>query len=234
MDLALYKELHDRIRNENRDVILNFTTGEGGRFIPSEHNPQEAANGSTLCLPERRVEHIEVLRPEVCTLDFNTMWSGQAAVINSPRSIEIMARKIYGAGVKPEIELFGSGDINMMLHFLERGIIKPPLMIQIVLGVRYGAIANTQTLQYFVSQLPSDCEWAAFGIGKDEFPMVAQSWLLGGHVRVGMEDNLHIRKGELCKDNAQLVKKARHLIDELGGAIASPTEARELLGILPP
>ncbi len=231
MDFALYQELVDRIRTENRDVILNLTTGEGGRFVPSDDNPQVAAAGSTLCAPEARVSHVEKLRPEICTLDFNTMWSGQAAVINSPRNVEIMAGRIYAAGVKPEVELFGTGDIHMMQHFLEQGILTGPLMIQIVMGVRYGAFANPETLQYFVSQLPRDAEWAAFGIGRHEFPMVAQAWLLGGHVRVGMEDNLYIRKGELCRDNAQLVHKAVSLIDHLGGEIASPDEARDILGL---
>lgn len=233
MDFALYQELHDRIRNANRDIILNFTTGEGGRFMPSDDDPKVAAPGSTLCRPERRVAHVEKLRPEICTLDFNTMWSGQAAVINSPRSVTIMAERIYTAGVKPEIELFGTGDLHMMLHFLETGVLRGPVMVQIVTGVRYGAMANSETLQYFASQLPKDCEWAAFGVGRHEFPMVAQSWLLGGHVRVGMEDNLHIRKGELCRDNAQLVSKAISLIDHLGGEIASPAEARDILQLAP-
>src|SRR5690606_21804480 len=182
MDYALYDEMVGYIREKNREVILNLTTGEGGRFVPSEDDPRKAAEGSTLCAPERRVSHVEALRPEICTLDFNTMWSGQAAVINSPRNIEIMAQRIYAAGVKPEIELFDTGDLHMAKHFLEQGILKGPLMIQIVLGVRYSAVANSQTLQYFVSQLPPDCEWAAFGIGRHEFPTVAQSWLLGGHV----------------------------------------------------
>lgn len=231
MEFALYQELHDRIRNENRDVIINLTTGEGGRFVPSEDEPKIPAAGSTLCRPELRVAHVEKLRPEVCTLDFNTMWSGQAAVINSPQNVRIMAERIYAAGVKPEVELFGTGDIHMMLHFIEQGILKGPLMVQIVMGVRYGAMANPETLQYFVSQLPRDAEWAAFGIGRHEFPMVAQAWLLGGHVRVGMEDNLYIRKGELCRDNAQLVAKAVSLIDHLGGEIASSQEARDILGL---
>lgn len=231
MDLALYTEMVGYIRDRNRDVIINLTTGEGGRFVPSIENPQLAAAGSTLCAPERRVAHVEELRPEICTLDFNTMWSGQAAVINSPRNIEIMAQKIYAAGVKPEIELFDSGDLHMAKHFLEKGILKGPAMFQLVLGVRFGAVANSQTLQYLVSQLPHGSEWAAFGIGQFEFPMVAQAWLLGGHVRVGMEDNLYIRKGELCRDNAQLVAKAASLIDHLGGQIASAQEARDMLGL---
>jgi len=231
MDLTLYEELVGLIRAENRNVIINLTTGEGGRFVPSIDEPRVAAEGSTLCRPELRVAHVEQLKPEICTLDFNTMWSGQAAVINSPRNVQIMAEHIYAAGVKPEIELFDTGDLHMARHFLDQGILKGPLMLQIVLGVRYGAVANSETLQYFVSQLPKDCIWAAFGIGRHEFPMVAQSWLLGGHVRVGMEDNLYVRKGELCRDNAQLVAKAANIIGQLGGEIASPDEARDILGL---
>jgi len=231
MDIALYEEVVSFIRHKNREVILNLTTGEGGRFIPSIEDPRIAASGSTLVQPESRVAHVEKIKPEICTLDLNTMWSGQAAVINSPRNIGIMAEHIYAAGVKPEIELFDTGDLHLAKTLLEKGSLKPPVMIQIVLGVSYGAVANTQTLQYFVSQLPTDCVWAAFGIGRHEFPMVAQSWLLGGHVRVGMEDNLHVRKGQLCENNAELVEKAVGIIDQLGGEIASPQEARQILGL---
>ncbi|MBL1421336.1 MAG: 3-keto-5-aminohexanoate cleavage protein [Alphaproteobacteria bacterium] len=231
MDLGLYEEMYHLIRSKNSDLIINLTTGEGGRFVPSEDDPQIAAKGSTLCSPERRVEHVKRLKPEICTLDFNTMWSGQAAVINSPRNVEIMADIIYAAGTKPEIELFDGGDLNMALNFLKKGIIKAPLMMQIVMGANYGAIANPQTLMYLVSQIPEDTVWAAFGIGRHEFPMVAQAYLLGGHVRVGMEDNLQISKGVLCKDNAQLVGKAKLIIENLGGTIASPTDARKILNL---
>lgn len=231
MDLALYRELVERIRDKNDGVILNLTTGEGGRFVPSDDNPQVAATGSTLCSPEKRIAHVETLRPEICTLDFNTMWSGQASVINAPRNLEIMAKGIYGAGVKPEIEIFDSGDLHMVKDFVARGIIKTPLMVQMVLGVRFGAVANPETMAYLVSQLPEGTEWAAFGIGRMSFPMLAQAYLLGGHVRIGMEDTAYISKGEHCTSNAQLVDKAVTIIDNLGGTIASPNEARAILGI---
>ncbi|SFR13234.1 3-keto-5-aminohexanoate cleavage protein [Poseidonocella sedimentorum] len=231
MRLDLYQELVERIRAENTDVLLNLTTGEGGRFIPSEIDPQVAASGSTLCAPERRVAHVEALRPEICTLDFNTMWSGQASVINSPRNLEIMAQRIYAAGVKPEIEIFDSGDLHMVKDFVARGVLHTPLMVQMVLGVRFGAVANPATMAYLVSQLPEGSQWAAFGIGRAAFPMLAQAWLLGGHIRIGMEDTAHIAKGNHCESNAQLVEKAGRIIGDLGGALASPAEARELLGI---
>jgi len=166
MRMDLYRELVELIRDKNDDIILNLTTGEGGRFVPSDTNPQIAAPGSTLCDPEKRVAHVEELRPEICTLDFNTMWSGQASVINSPRNVEIMADRIYAAGVKPEIEIFDSGDLHMVKDFISRGVLKTPLMLQMVLGVRFGAVANPETMAYLVSQLPEGTEWAAFGIGR--------------------------------------------------------------------
>jgi uncharacterized protein (DUF849 family) len=212
-------------------VLLNLTTGEGGRFIPSDDDPQVAAPGSTLCVPEKRVAHVEALQPDICTLDFNTMWSGQASVINAPRNLEIMAGRIYDAGVKPEIEIFDSGDLHMVNDFVARGVLKTPLMVQMVLGVRFGAVANPATMAYLVSQLPEGTEWAAFGIGRAAFPMLAQAWLLGGHIRIGMEDTAHIAKGQHCESNAQLVEKAARIIGDLGGALATPNEARSILGI---
>ena len=231
MDLNLYREMVDRIRDKNADVILNLTTGEGGRFVPSVEDPKVAAAGSTLCAPEKRVAHVEDLVPEICTLDFNTMWSGQASVINAPWSLEAMAERIYAAGVKPEIEIFDSGDLHMVKDFVARGIIKTPLMVQMVLGVRFGAVANPEPMAFLVSQLPKDTQWAAFGIGRAAFPMLAQAFLLGGHVRIGMEDTAYIRKGEYCTSNAQLVEKAVSIIDSLGGTMATPDEARAILGI---
>lgn len=231
MDIALYRELVERIREKNENIILNLTTGEGGRFVPSKDDPKIADTGSTLCAPEKRVTHVEKLRPEVCTLDFNTMWSGQASVINAPWNLEKMAERIYATGVKPEIEIFDSGDLHMVKDFIARGIIKTPLMVQMVLGVRFGAVANPATMAYLVSQLPQGTEWAAFGIGRMAFPMLAQAYLLGGHVRIGMEDTAYISKGEHCTSNAQLVEKGVGIIDSLGGSIASPDEARDILGI---
>ncbi|RPE66518.1 uncharacterized protein (DUF849 family) [Pacificibacter maritimus] len=231
MRLDLYSELFERIRAENKDVLLNLTTGEGGRFIPSDIDPKVAAEGSTLCVPEKRVAHVEALKPEICTLDFNTMWSGQASVINTPRNLEIMAGRIYNAGVTPEIEIFDSGDLHMVKDFVARGVLKTPLMVQMVLGVRFGAVANPATMAYLVSQLPEGTQWAAFGIGRNAFPMLAQAWLLGGHIRIGMEDTAHIAKGQYCESNAQLVTKAAGIIGDLGGDLASTDEARDILGI---
>lgn len=142
-----------------------------------------------------------------------------------------MARRIYAAGVLPELELFDGGDLQLAQALQADGTLRNPLLIQIVLGVRYGAIPNPETLFYFASQLPKDCIWAAFGIGRHEFPLLAQAFLLGGHVRVGLEDNVYIRKGVLARDNAELVEKAGTIIENLGGALATPAEARGILGL---
>lgn len=227
----LFDEIVARIRDAGCDVILNLSTGEGGRFVPSDDDPRVAAPGSTLMRPELRVAHVERLRPEVCTLDFNTMYSGTAVVINTPRNLEIMARRVLDAGVVPEIELFDSGDLQMALAFVERGILRGPLMWQIVLGVRYGAMADSQTMMYFASRLPRGAPWTAFGIGRMAFPMLAQAFLLGGHVRIGMEDTVYLDKGVLAPSNAALVDKACSIVHSLGGRIATVQEARDLLSL---
>jgi uncharacterized protein (DUF849 family) len=227
----LFDEIVARIRDAGCDAILNLSTGEGGRFVPSDDDPKVAAAGSTLMRPELRVAHVERLRPEVCTLDFNTMYSGSSVVINTPRNLEIMAQRVLAAGVVPEIELFDTGDLQLALGFVERGVLRGPLMWQIVLGVRYGAMADPQTMMYFASRLPRGAPWTAFGIGKQAFPMLAQSFLLGGHVRIGMEDTVYLDKGVLTPGNANLVEKGVRIVESLGGRIANVTEARAMLGL---
>ena len=231
MNLDTYIEIVERIEKCNREVIINLTTGEGGRFVPSPGEPRVAGPGTTLATPLARTAHISKIRPEICTLDLNTMWSGQAAVVNSPQSVADMAEQIYAANTLPEIEIFDSGDIALLHDLIARKIIKTPVMVQLVLGVRFGAQATPDTMMYLVRQLPANAIWSAFGIGRMEFPMVAQSYLLGGHVRVGMEDNLHIAKGRLTKGNGELVERAKTIVQSLGGEIASPQEAREMLSI---
>jgi uncharacterized protein (DUF849 family) len=234
MDLALFTEIVSRIRDSGSDVILNLSTGEGGRFVPDPSEPSLAAPGTTLVAPARRVAHVEALRPEICTLDLNTMFSGTAVVINTPQNVTIMANRIYAAGVLPELELFDGGDVQLARHLIAQGVLKTPALIQLVLGVRFGAAANPETLFYLRSQLPEHCIWAAFGLGRAAFPMLAQAWLLGGHVRIGLEDTVYIEKGLLARDNAALVEKAGSLVENLGGVLATPDEARALLGLQRP
>jgi uncharacterized protein (DUF849 family) len=231
MHLQHYQDVMGYIREENKDLVINLTTGPGGRFIPSAGNPQIAAPGSTLMLPERRVEHIAALKPDIATLDLNTMNSGGDVVINTKESVTRMAKVINDAGVKPEIEIFDSGDLHMARDLMRDGVLHGPGLFSFVLGVHYGFSASPETMAYARSLLPAGATWTGFGIGRHAFPMVAQAWLLGGHVRVGFEDNLFISKGVLAKDNAQLVSRARLIVESLGGAVATAQEARSLLGL---
>lgn len=234
MELDHYRDVMERIRASGRDIILNLTTGPGGRFVPDDRDPKIAAPGTTLLPPAERIRHVLELRPEICTLDLNTMWFGNSVVINTPRNVAIMAEAIRGAGVKPELEVFDSGDIRLAHSLIAEGLIAGPPMFQIVTGVRYGFAATPETMTFARSLLPAGCQWAGFGIGRMSFPMVAQSFLLGGHVRVGLEDTVHIEKGILAPSNAAMVAKAARIVRDLGGSIATPTEARALLGLTGP
>ena len=231
MDIALYDEVIKRIRAVNTDLIINLTTGPGGRFIPSDEEPRVAAPGTTLMRPEDRVEHILKLRPDICSLDLNTMNSGGDVVINTPKNVTRMAAVIREAGVKPELEIFDSGDMNLALDLMKSGVLDGPGLWTFVMGVKYGFSASPETLLYARSLLPAGATWAAFGVGRFEFPILAQAWLAGGHVRVGLEDNIYISKGVLAESNAALVERARDIVLSLGGELASAQEARELLGL---
>lgn len=229
MELSHYQEVVERIREGSRKLIINLTTGPGGRFVPGKEDPKVAAPGTTLMHPEPRVEHVRILKPDICSLDLNTMYSGTSVVINTPDSVERMAQIINDAGVRPEIEIFDSGDIHLATDLIAKGILKSPTLFSFVLGVKYGFNASMDTLMYAKSLLPTESPFTAFGIGRAEFPMVAGSFLQGGHVRVGFEDNLFLSRGHKADNNAQLVEKAKHIIELLGGEIASPEEAREIL-----
>jgi len=231
MELAHYREVVERIRDKNTDLIINLTTGPGGRFVPGKDDPRVAGPGSTLIHPLKRVEHIVALKPDIATLDLNTMWSGSAAVINPPENVTIMGKAIQEAGSKPELEVFDSGDIQLAHVLLEQGVLKRPPLFQIVMGVRYGFVSTPQTLIYAHSLLPKDAMWAAFAIGRWEFPMLATTWFLGGHVRVGMEDNVYISKGQLTPSNAALCETAVRILDDMGAELATAKEARAILGL---
>lgn len=231
MGLELYREVVARIRSRNPRLILNLTTGPGGRFVPSADDPKVAGPGTTLLPPERRVEHIAALRPEICTLDLNTMNSGGEVVINTPGNVRRMARVIAAAGVRPEIELFDSGDIALLHDLLEDGTLAGPPLCSFVMGVRYGFQASPETVLYARALLPADAPFTAIGVGRASFPTVALSYLAGGHVRVGIEDGIYLARGELAPSNAALVEKARRIVEDLGGQIASAAEAREILGL---
>ena len=159
------------------------------------------------------------------------MWFSHSVVINTPRNVAIMAEAIHDAGTKPELEVFDTGDIDLGHTLITEGILNSPPLFQIVCGVRYGFSAQPQELMHARSLLPEGADWAAIGIGRMSFPFVAQSFLLGGHVRVGMEDAVYMKRGERAPSNAAMVEKARRIVEDLGGELASPAEARDMLGL---
>jgi uncharacterized protein (DUF849 family) len=231
MDVGLYRDVVQRIRAADRDLIVNLTTGPGGRFVPSEADPKVYAAGTTLLPPLERVKHVVELEPDICSLDLNTMNSGPDVVINTPANVRKMAKAMREAGVMPELEVFDSGDIHLARDLLADGTLQGPGLFTVVMGVKYGFSSAPETLFYAKQILPAGARWSAFGIGRMEYPMLAQAWLLGGHVRVGLEDNIYLSKGVLAKSNAELVEKAVRVIRDLGGEVATSAEARAILGL---
>ena len=234
MAFALYEEVVERIRASDTDLVINLTTGPGGRYVPSDDDPRVPAPATNLQLPAARVDHVVRLKPEICTLDLNTMWFGDGVVMNTPKTATVMARLIYEAGVLPELEVFDSGDIRLAKDLLKEGVLQAPALFQMVMGIKYGFAGDAETLLYAKSQLPPDARWAAMGISRMSLPTVALAATMGGHVRVGLEDNLYIRKGEFATSNAALVERAVQILDLLGASPATPAEAREILGLKAP
>ncbi len=231
MELALYREVVERIRERNDKLILNLTTGPGGRYDPSDANPAVAGPRTTLTVPERRVEHIAALRPEICTLDLNTMTFGREVVINTPKNVTRMAKVIRAHGVIPELEVFDSGDIRLAHDLMADGTLQGPGLFSLVLGIKYGFPANAETMLYGRNMLPPGATWTGFAISRMEFPAVALAYAMGGHVRVGLEDNIFLDKGVLAPSNAALVKRAREIIERMSGALATSGDARAMLGL---
>ncbi len=231
MDGALYREVVERIRASGTDVLINLTTGPGARFEHDPDDPTKASPASTLRGPQDRVRHIQELRPEICSLDMGSMNMGNRVFINTPAHLQTMAVAIREAGVLPELEVFETGHLLLAKKMIETGHIKPPGMFQICLGIAWGQPATPEAMSYMRSLLPPASPWFAFGISLYQFPMVAQAVLLGGHVRVGLEDNLYLEKGKLAPSNAALVEKAASIIAMLGDQVATPAEAREILGL---
>ena len=231
MELSHYREMVQLIREKNSEVILNITTGPGGRFQPGEEDPKIAGPRTNFVTAERRVAHIPVLKPDICTLDLNTMTFGSEIVINTPPYVKRMSEIIYDSGVRPEFELFDSGDISLLNDFLQSGVFRGPSLCNVVLGVKYGFPATPEALFFARGMLPANAPWTAFGVGRSAFPMLLQSYLLGGHVRIGMEDTIRWSRTRLVQSNAELVERAKWYVESLGGTVASPGAARARLGL---
>jgi len=233
MNVNYYEDVVNRIKKQNKDVLINLTTGPGALYVPDYKNLNQGNEYSKILNAVDRIQHILLLKPDLCSMDFNTMHmaKGDFIRINLKRITKEMLKLVQEVGTKPEMEIFDSGDFRIAQEFVEEGLVKGKPFYQFVMGVKYGWAASTNTLQYALKELRSDATWSSFGIGKDEMPMVAQSVILGGHVRVGLEDNIYTSKGILAKSNSELVIMAKNIITLLGNQVATPKDAREILGL---
>jgi uncharacterized protein (DUF849 family) len=226
-----FRAVVERIRASGTDVILNLTAGMGGQLQLPEADPTRHGPETDLVSSAIRFRHIEELRPEICTIDCGSMNFGEdTVVVNRPADLRWMATRARELGVKPELEVFDLGQMMNALALVQAGLIEPPPMFQICLGIAGGAPATPEAMMALKGMLPPDAHWAAFGISRAEFPMLAQAMLLGGHVRVGLEDNLYLGKGQFAT-NAQLVEKAVRIVTELGARVCTPAAARAMLGL---
>ena len=234
MDFELYREVVDRIRGQS-DMIINLSTGAGGRFVPDDNDPVGFGPESNLCGPQKRVEHVLRLKPELCSLDVGSMNFGDRVFVNTVSHVATMADLILEAGVKPELEVFDMGHIEIARHLLATNKVRHSLrhspLFQLCMAIPWGIPATAKNMMLMKEALPDGAVWTAFGIGANCFPMAAQAVLLGGHVRVGMEDNLYLAKGQRASSNRELVEKAVRIIRALDKEPAGPDEVRELLRV---
>ena len=231
--LEYYKEVTDRIRNSNTDVVLNLTAGMGGDMVfgPTS-NPLKLGKGTDMISAEERVEHIASCLPEISTLDCGTMNFAEADYVmtNTPGMLEKMGKLITDFGVTPEIEAFDTGHLWYAKQLVSTGILKNPALVQLCMGIPWGAPNDLNTFLAMVNNVPKDWTWSAFSLGRNQMPYVAAAVLAGGNVRVGLEDNLMISKGKLAT-NKTLVGKAVEIIENLGAKILTPNEVRNKLNL---
>ncbi len=229
-NISYYREVMARVADSGVDVILNLTTGMGGDFTLGEPDPLVAGPGTDFVGWQERLEHIEQLKPPICSLDCGSMNFGDQVFMNSVAHVRHLAARIQALGVKPELEVFDLGHVRLANHIFKEGLVNSPPLYQVCLGVPWGAGADTRSMQAMVDQLPAGAVWSGFGLGRMQMPMVAQAVLLGGNVRVGLEDNLFLDKGTLAT-NVALVQRAVEIIERLGASIISPAAARTRLGL---
>ncbi|MGI9433311.1 MAG: 3-keto-5-aminohexanoate cleavage protein [Geminicoccaceae bacterium] len=234
-DPALYREVVERIRAADVDVVINLTAGMGGDLTLGRGEaplPFDDA-GTDLVGPLEKLVHVTELRPEICTLDCGSMnfGDGDYVMLNTPVQLREGARRIRELGVRPELEVFDTGHLWFVNQMVKEGLIDDQPMIQLCHGIPYGAPADLQTMQAMVSQLPANAVWSGFAIGRMQMPFVAAAALLGGNVRVGLEDNLYIEKGVFAS-NGQLVERAAEILQRLGCRILGPDDVRARLGLV--
>jgi uncharacterized protein (DUF849 family) len=235
-DPALFKEVVDRVRSSGVNIVINLTCGLGAFLLPDPEDESRALPESDIIPVAERVSHLEQCLPEIASLDITTANQVEGPLeyvyLNTTRTLRAMARRFQELNIKPELEVFGAGDILFGNALVKEDLVAGPPFFQMVLGVLWGAPATAQTMLYQSSLLPPDAVWAAFGIGRDQMPMLAQATLLGGHARVGLEDNLYLSRG-MFATNGQLVERAVSIIDNIGMQVATPDEARQILGLKP-
>lgn len=234
-DLGYYREVTDRIRESETDMVLNLTAGMGGDMIfGSAEAPLPLNEAQTdMAGASERIAHVAECLPEICTLDCGTMNFAEADYVmtNTPGMLRSMAKMMTDLGVRPEIEAFDTGHLWFAKQLVEEGLIEDPVMVQLCMGVPWGAPDDLNTFMAMVNNVPSNWTFSAFSIGRHQMPYVAAATLAGGNVRVGLEDNLWLEKGVLAT-NAQLVEKAANIISNLGPSLMSAAEVREELALV--
>jgi uncharacterized protein (DUF849 family) len=232
-DVALYREVVERIRSADVDVVLNLSAGMGGDLVlggddaPLPLDP----DGTDMAGAAERLAHVEELLPEICTLDcgsLNFAAGGDYVLVNTPGILRAMARRVRELGVRPELEVFDSGHLVMARDLIRDGLIDDPVLIQLCMGIPYGAPNDPTTLMTLVNQLPAGSVFSAFSIGRMQLPYVAMAALAGGNVRVGLEDNLYLSRGVLAT-NGQLVERAVTILTAMNARVLGPDEVRAKL-----
>tara|TARA_B100001079_G_scaffold100557_3_gene86438 strand:- start:2496 stop:3392 length:897 start_codon:yes stop_codon:yes gene_type:complete len=231
--VALYEEVVERIRAENTEVIVNLTAGMGGDLnVGPDDDPMNWQAGTDLVGGLERLAHVEAIRPDICSMDCGSLNFGDdnEVYVSTPAMLRIMADKVRELGVRPELEIFDTGNLWFAETLIAEGLVDAPYWLQLCLSIPYGTPMDVGILQAMVHRLPPEAEFTSFGLGAMQMPMVAQSVMLGGHVRVGLEDNLYLERGVLAT-NAQLVERAVRIVELMGAAVQSPAEARKTLGL---
>ncbi len=235
--VALYREVVERIRESGVDVVINLTAGMGGDVVfgggetPLPLNPA----GTDMVGPAERLDHVEALLPEICTIDCGTMnfSLGDYVMTNTPSMLRAMAKRVQSLGVRPELEVFDTGHLVFVHDLIKEGLIDGPAMIQLCMGIPYGAPDDPLTLMSMVHRLPAGSVFSAFSIGRRQLPYVAMAAIAGGNVRVGLEDNLYLDRGVMAS-NGQLVERAATILTAMGGKLMGPAEVRTLLKLRQP
>ena len=232
-ELGLFREVTDRIRDSDTDVVLNLTAGMGGDMIfGSPEAPLPLSNSTDMAGASERVAHVAECLPEICTLDCGTMNFAEADYVmtNTPGMLTAMGRMMTDLGVTPEIEAFDTGHLWYAKQLVKEGVLKGPALVQLCMGVPWGAPDDLNTLMAMVNNVPEDWTFSAFSLGRNQMPYVAAAVLAGGNVRVGLEDNLMLDRGVLA-ENWQLVERAGAIIERLGARVIGPQEVRAKLGL---